>query len=103
MSIWYHSHPAQFRGRGTVYLAFDVDGGSPHWTGYWELEPDGPPTPLEEGPGWTSPNDAVEWGRARSARVLIRLDDSSGYLWAGKGEPPDDDAIEGVSSTEAQG
>jgi hypothetical protein len=31
-----------------------------------------PPLLLEEGPGWDSVDDAVEWGRARSSYVLVR-------------------------------
>jgi hypothetical protein len=46
MPIDYHPTPERFHGRGVVFLAFD-DGA---YSGYWELEPDGPPTALEESP-----------------------------------------------------
>ena len=79
-----------------MYLAFDGEPGRPHYSGYWDLEPDGPPTALEEAPPSNSARTAVEWGRARTRRVFIRPDDWSGYFWAGVGDPPDDASIEGI-------
>lgn len=96
MTVQHHESPAEFLGRGTVFIAYDGEGGHPHWMGYWDLAPDGPPTPLETGPGWTSAEAAVAWGRVRAPRVLIRVDENSGYLWAGDGEAPDDPDIEGL-------
>jgi hypothetical protein len=84
--IEYHRSPERFRGQGVVYLAFDDDRGT-YW-GYWELEPDGPPTPLEECPQSESADEVVSWGRDRTSRVLIRPEDDPGqYYWGGT-EPP---------------
>ena len=47
MGIQYDPAPERYNGKGVVYLAFD-DG---EYSGYWDLAPDGPPTPLEECPG----------------------------------------------------
>ena len=77
-----------------MYLAFDGEPEHADCFGYWDLEPDGPPTPLEEAPPSSSPRTAVEWGRARTPRVFIRFD--GGYLWAGVGDPPKDPSVEGV-------
>jgi hypothetical protein len=63
MPITYARDPSGLEGRGTVWLSADEDGG---WFGYWDLEPDGPPEPLEQGPGWQSAQDAVAWGRSRA-------------------------------------
>lgn len=84
--IEYESHPERYTGKGTVYLAFDDE----RYHGYWELEPDGPPTPLELFPGSPSLSDALEWGRARTPRVLVRPEwDPATYYWAGVGDRPD--------------
>lgn len=81
-------------GNGTVFFAFVDDseyGGPQGWFGYWDLEPDGPPTCLERAELQPTAEAAVAWGRARSNRVLIR--DPLGphgdvYLWAGTGPRP---------------
>jgi len=82
--IEYHREPERFRGRGVVFLAWDDEG---YW-GYWDLEPDGPPTALEEYPPSASAAEVVSWGRERAPRVLIRPEsDPSRYYWAGAGQP----------------
>lgn len=73
------------RGKGTVWLAFDDDW---YW-GYWDLEPDGPPTLLERYPSSPHVSDALAWGRARTPVVLIRPEHDPGqYYWAGTGPRP---------------
>jgi hypothetical protein len=62
------------------------------WLAYWDLEPDGPPTMLEQGPGWRSPEEAVEWARARTPRVFLHPGEGEPYLWAGVGRPPAGDS-----------
>jgi hypothetical protein len=89
--------------RGTVWLAYDGEPECPHWFGYWDLEPDGLPTALEQGPGWASAEAAVRWGRCRAKRVFIRLDDISNYVWAGEGNPPDDPDLAGVFEVDSTG
>ncbi|CAN5540284.1 hypothetical protein BH24ACT26_BH24ACT26_23390 [soil metagenome] len=87
MPMRWHPSPDQFRGRGTVWLYFDDF--HDVYRGYWDLEPDGPPTALEECPVSTSQDDAIEWGRARSPVVLLRpASDVGAYHWAGAEEPP---------------
>jgi hypothetical protein len=71
--------------RGTVYIAWD-DGR--HW-GYWDLQPDGPPTNLEQMPEFASASEALLWGRARADRIVIRPKSDPGrQYWAGLGPPP---------------
>jgi hypothetical protein len=80
MGIEYDPAPERYIGKGVVYLAFD-DG---EYSGYWDLAPDGPPTPLEECPRSTSAREVVSWGRQRTRRVLIRPEaDPDQYYWAG--------------------
>jgi hypothetical protein len=55
---------------GVVYLAEDPEA-DPPFSGYWENGQ--PPALLEDGPGWVSAAEAVEWGRERALVVLIRL------------------------------
>jgi hypothetical protein len=83
--IEYDSDPARYTGTGVVFLAF-IDG---KYSGYWELEPDGPPTPLEPFPDSPSLADALGWARERTSKVLVRpMQDPDRYYWAGVGEPP---------------
>ena len=42
---------------------------------------------LEEAPTWDDPQDGVDWGRARTTRVVVVDADGQTY-WAGEGEPP---------------
>ena len=42
---------------------------------------------LEEAPTWADPQDGVDWGRARTTRVVVVDADGQTY-WAGEGEPP---------------
>lgn len=75
--------------RGTVFLAWDPSG-AVYW-GYWDLAPDGPPTNLEQFTPTRDVLSAVDWGRQRSPRVLIRPESDPGqYHWAGV-TPPDGD------------
>lgn len=86
--------------RGTVYLA-DSGGFQVHrWTGYWDDEPDGPPSLLEQGPGWDSVREAIGWAQERSDRILIRLDAVSGYWWVGSWPAPNNLSVEGVIQIE---
>jgi hypothetical protein len=71
---------------GIVFLAetvFDdvTDPSAPAFYGHWELVD--PPTFLERGPGWASPEGAIEWGRARADIVLIRIGMPGTYYSAG--------------------
>jgi hypothetical protein len=84
MPIEYHPEPEGFRGSGVVFLAWDDVG---YW-GYWDLEPDGPPTALEECPPSASAAEVVSWGLERTPNVLIRPESDPGrYYWAGQGQP----------------
>jgi hypothetical protein len=56
---------------GTVHIARSYPTESPRFTGYWDRGD--PPKMLEQGPGWDDLHEAVEWGNARAARVLVRL------------------------------
>jgi hypothetical protein len=52
-----------------------------------------PGIPIEPMPPVRSLSEAVEWGRSRTPRVLIRPETDSGeYYWAGVGEPQGGDA-----------
>lgn len=81
-------------GKGTVFFAYVDDsefGGPKGWSGYWDLEPDGPPTCLERADLQPTAEAAMAWGRARAGRVLIRDPRSPAgdvYLWAGTGPRP---------------
>lgn len=84
--------PARLRehhGRGTVFIHPDLRDGELVWTGYWERSsgPDEPAGILEEGPTVSNVDTMVEWGRARTVRVVI-VDRDGGTSWAGPGEPP---------------
>jgi hypothetical protein len=90
MTVNYHPSPEQFRHKGTVYLAWDKDRHT-YW-GYWDLEPDGKPTPLEPCPESPSEGNVLAWARARTHRVVIRprTDPDISYYWTGEGGPPPD-------------
>ena len=80
----------QYHGRGTVFVHPDVAGGERVWTGYWERSSgaDGEPAGiLEEAPTWPLAEDAVAWGRARTARVVV-VDAEGATFWAGTGDGP---------------
>jgi len=80
------------QGRGTVFVHPDMAGGERIWTGYWERSSgaDGEPTGiLEEAPIWPRAEDAVDWGRARTPRVVV-VDAEGATFWAGTGEGPAD-------------
>ena len=97
MATQYHADPSSYRGQGAVWLTVDAETPAhPRWSGYWDLAPDGPPTPLEAAPRFSSPQDAVAWGRDRAPRVYLRLVEDGGYFWAGTGSmPAEDDWLEG--------
>jgi hypothetical protein len=68
--------------RGIVYIAPTVDGG---YTGYWDAGD--PPAVLEQGPGWSDPNDAVAWGRKRALRVILRVGATDDTIYSAGDEP----------------
>ncbi len=86
--------PARLReyvGRGTVFVHPDRVGGQQVWTGYWERSTrTGEATGiLEEAPTWPDVTAVVEWGRARTPRVVV-VDADGGTFWAGTGDGPAD-------------
>jgi hypothetical protein len=91
MTISYHPHPEGFLGTGTVFIAWHE--GELHYWGYWDSFPLEPRLSLEECPITASLNEAVEWGRQRTPRVLVRPESDPGeYYWAGTGDPLEGDA-----------
>jgi cytidine deaminase len=96
MPVAYDPIPSQFIGKGTVWLAPIEDSERDGWAGYWDLDPDGPPTPLEKAPGCATAQEAVAWGRARTPRIFIRLQPKGEYWWAGVGPPPAHADVTGV-------
>ena len=96
MAVDYHPHPERFLGTGSVFIAWtsaEVDPAGPYYWGYWDSFPELLPSiPLEEAPQTRSISEAVEWGRQRTVRVLIRPEtDPDEFYWAGVGEPRDGD------------
>ena len=59
MPIHYAGKPDTDSPMGTAWLTAAGPIEEPHWTGYWDLAPDGPPTPLEEAPRCDSPEEIV--------------------------------------------
>jgi hypothetical protein len=95
VSIDYHTNPERFIGKGAVWLAWDEDRRG--YVGYWDLEPDGQPTPLEKSPETSSLEDLLAWGRERAKRLFVRPElDPHVYYWAGEGPIPQGAAQEGV-------
>jgi cytidine deaminase len=84
----------RWRGRGTVFVHPDLQGGEQVWTGYWERSAGTGAVSaadvgiLEEGPIWAAPADAVAWGRMRTPRVVV-VDADGALAWAGDGDPPE--------------
>jgi cytidine deaminase len=81
---------ARWRGRGTVFLHPDSAGGKEVWTGYWDRSAGSPGDDtgiLEEGPTWADVGEGVEWGRARTSRIVV-VDADGRTFWAGEGDPP---------------
>ena len=80
--------------RGVVYIAETIEidrfPGEPRFTGHWAIADTQPAEFLEEGPGWDTPENAIEWGRARAPIVLIRTGEQSPQIYysAGEIEPP---------------
>jgi cytidine deaminase len=83
----------EYQGRGTVFVHPDVLDGQRVWTGYWERSSgagaDEPAGILEEAPQWRAVEDAVAWGRLRTARVVV-VDADGKTSWAGTGRGPVD-------------
>jgi hypothetical protein len=82
----------RFIGSGSVYIAWHQE--DRVYEGYWDSSPDGlPGEPLQQLSPTRSQREAVEWGRHRAPRVLIRPEADPGvYYWAGMGEPIGTDA-----------
>ena len=82
---------AAWRGRGSVFVHPDLDAGRQVWTAYWErsagAEVEAETGVLEEGPTWPDPAEAIEWGLARTPRVVV-VDAGGNFFWAGEGDPP---------------
>ncbi|MFC7548319.1 cytidine deaminase [Plantactinospora sp. GCM10030261] len=82
---------AAWRGRGTVFVHPDVASGRQVWTGYWDKSAgtgaDAETGVLEEGPTWDGAEVAVDWGLARTPRVVV-VDAGGAMFWAGEGDPP---------------
>jgi hypothetical protein len=73
-------------GTGTAFIAWEPD--DRDYFGYWDSLPDGPASALEQMPRTGSLEEAIEWGRQRTSRILIRPESDPGeYYWAGVGEP----------------
>jgi hypothetical protein len=81
MPIEHEPNPQRFRGTGTAFIAwepYDRD-----YFGYWDSLPDAPASPLEQMPPTRSLEEAIEWGRQRTPRVLIRPESDPGELLLG--------------------
>jgi hypothetical protein len=79
-------NPERFWGTGTAFIAWEPD--DRDYFGYWDSLPDGPASALEQMPRTGSLEEAIEWGRQRTSRILIRPESDPGeYYWAGVGEP----------------
>lgn len=87
-----------YQGHGTVFVHPEMLGGKRMWTGYWErsagiAQPETPdadddrPAILEEAPSWSSAQDVIAWGRARTPRIVV-IDAEGGTFWAGDGAAP---------------
>jgi hypothetical protein len=63
--------------RGIVYIAREAQG---RFTAYWDAQD--PPEHLEDGPGWSEVEEAIAWGRDRSARVLVRMGDGEDTIYS---------------------
>jgi len=91
VTITRNSPLERFRSTGTVFIAWHP--GEETYEGYWDSMPEGGPVLLEQMAETRSLNEAVEWGRQRTGRVLIRPQSDPGeYYWAGVGDPQDGDA-----------
>jgi hypothetical protein len=91
MPIEYEPSPDRFRGTGTVFIAWEPE--DRDYFGYWDSLPQAPASALEQMPRTRSLEEAIEWGRQRTSRVLIRPESDPGeYYWAGVGEPKGSDA-----------
>jgi hypothetical protein len=84
----------EFRGTGTVFIAWDPHPDSLCYWAIWDSSIDGSGRILEKSPLIASIEEIVAWGRARTKRVLIRpKEDEGSYYWAGLGEPSSEDAL----------
>jgi len=91
MSAVVPSRLARWRGRGTVFVHPDRADGNQVWTGYWERSSGASSAEetgiLEEAPVWQEVADGIEWGLARTPRVVV-VDEDCILTWAGEGDPP---------------
>lgn len=88
MTIRYQDSPEQFVGQGTAFIAWDEN--RMVYDDYWDLLPDGDPTPLEPMPETSSTDAALAWGRARTQAVVIRPKSApSQQYWGGTGDQPE--------------
>jgi len=91
MPILNEPSPDRFRGTGTAFIAWEPE--DHDYLGYWDSLPHAPASALEQMPRTRSLEGAIEWGRQRTPRVLIRPESDPGeYYWAGVGEPNGSDA-----------
>lgn len=79
---------------GSVWCRWFGEGaGTPHWSCYWDREPDGKPACLDAArlPDLAT---ALAWGRERAPAIYVYpVDDEENGgepYWAGEGPPPDD-------------
>jgi cytidine deaminase len=82
----------EYQGRGTVFVHPDMAGGQRVWTGYWERSSGSAGEPagiLEEAPTWPTAEEAVNWGRERTPRIVV-VDADGATAWAGTGPGPAD-------------
>lgn len=64
-------------GTGIVYVS-EISGDQPgdaraRFSAYWEADLDGRAVLVEDGGEWATADEAIEWGRKRAPRVLVRL------------------------------
>jgi cytidine deaminase len=103
------SHLRDMLGHGTVFVHPDTVDGQRAWTAYWDGsvgesrhtagdQPGAPavdvPAPaarqaaiLDEAPTTTRIDDAIDWGLARTRRVIV-VDADGELFWAGEGPAP---------------
>jgi cytidine deaminase len=79
----------EYVGQGTVFVHADALNGRQVWTGYWERasHADEAAGILEEAPTWPDVAAAIEWGRARTPRVVV-VDPDGSASWEGTGPAP---------------
>jgi cytidine deaminase len=82
-------------GHGTVFVHPDSVDGQRAWTAYWDGSVGDQPgvaarqaAILDEAPTMSTVADVIEWGLARTRRVVV-VDADGEMFWAGEGPPPD--------------